>query len=298
MRSTLLLLLFFTNLLCLAQENIMVITTEKSMSRGKQPGFSVIIPQAKLKDVTSDWKKYVKQKGKSDYKERDDEYILYKTVIPEINSDSVILYTTFSALADTAVELTSFICSKDSVFFGSAGGDEETAKNYNTFVRNFAVNEYRNAVQEELKNEQRKLELLEDDLANLEKDNERSENKIHSNERTNDRIKDEIKGNLKLQEIKSSAISEQQAVVATYIEKSDLKKAEEKKLKEMEKEKKKLQNQNENLHKDIDTNESENKTLQKKIDKNNSEVIPAKKKEIEMQKEHITVVDAKLHGIK
>lgn len=280
----------------LAQDSLTVTESGKKFSKGMSSGFSVKIPFARLKDVKSDWKKYLHQKGKINPKENDGEIVLPQTLVSEISSDSVLLYSIINANPDV-VELTVFAGKNDSVFY-STSSEPKLADGLQTFIRNFAVNEYKNAMNDQLTVEQKKLKILDQNLSDLENDNDRYEKKIKSNERIIDKTVDEIKTNKDLQELKSSTILQQQKVLATYLTPSDQKSDEMKKLKALEKEKKKLEKEEESLHKDIEDKKDDIKVLKRQIDLNNSEKTPAKKKEIEKQKEVIAGVEIKLKNIK
>jgi low affinity Fe/Cu permease len=295
MRYLLLFVLTLTLAIAEAQDTLQVTEVQKTFSKGQHTGFSVYIPQAKQKDVTSDWKKYQREKNKSDYNEVKGEYILSKTIIPEISSDSIIVYSIVSA-GTTQINLTAFVTGNDSVFYNSSINPNISGK-INTYIRNFAVHQYRKAVNDELTLEQKTLKSIEEDIESLEKDNEKMEKKIKNNERDINNLESEIKSNLNEQEINSKAIYHQQQVIATFLEKSDLKSQEEDKLKDLEKIKKKLVKQNNGFHNDIDDLEADNKSLKKKIAVNEDETIPLKKSDKDKQRLKIANVEVKLKGI-
>ena len=212
-----------------AQDTLKVVEVKKGFSKGFQNGFSAIIPNAKLKDVVSGWKKYIHQKNKVSIKEIDGEYFLAKTIIPEISTDSLMMYSLFIP-NPTNVEIISFV-SSDDINFYSFSSNSTLSLSISEFIRNFAANEYRNVVKDELSDEQKILKKLEEDLQGLDNENVRFEKKIKSNERANDRTKDEIKSNLQLQDLKSESILQQQKILATYLTQSEQKSNEEKKIK-------------------------------------------------------------------
>jgi hypothetical protein len=294
----LLLNLFFIFLVTVsnAQDKLEVIEMQKTMSKGSQPGFMVKIPNAKLKTVISDWKKYLRQDNKTKINENDGEFSLMNTNVATISADTINIYSLVNA-NQTDVDLVGFINRKDSAF-ESTSNNPEISSNFSKYIRNFAVYEYRNIVTDELEVEQKKLETLNTGLLQLDKNNEQAEKKIKANEKENEKKQDEIKNNLQLKELKSDAIYEQQKVLAPLTSSSDLKKDEEKKLKALEKDKSKIEKKIDTLHSEIDANDKENKDLKKKIEDTTTDLIPAKKKEIEKQKEVISAVDTKLKGIK
>ncbi len=279
----------------LAQDSLKVTEINKTFSKGTQNGYCIKIPQTKIKNAISYWKKIINQKNKISVKEIDGEYILDKTKIPEISSDSIIIYSIFIE-NPTYVEIVSFVSGNDTDFYSTAS-NPNISSNFIIFIHKYAVSLYKNAVTTELSAEQKKLITLEENLKDIENENVQYGKKIKANERTNERIQEEIKSNLQLQELKSESILQQQKSIASYSNPSDQKSDEEKKLKAIQKEKKKLEKNNESLHSDIEDNENDNLNLQKTIDKNISEIIPAKQEEIKKQRELIAIVEKKLKGI-
>lgn len=295
MKFLCIILLLFIASVSNAQESQLVTEGSKSFSKGNYNGYSVVIPRAKLKEVAKDWNRYLRR-NKGRVNENDDEYTLSKIVVAEVSKDSIIIYSNLKAI-ETDVLLTGAATKNDSDFF-STSSNPETSETFKSFLRNFAVNEYRNIVTDELADEQKRLKRIENELKDLEGDNEQSEKKIKSNKRDIERIEDDIRSNQQLKEIKSDAIIQQQKVIATYLTSSDLKKEEEKKLKAMQKEKSKIDKDDESMHRKIESREDENKDLEKRIDHNKNDMIPAKKEEIEKQNKVILGVDTKLKGIR
>jgi hypothetical protein len=292
-------LLFFFLLLSTiikAQDSLNVIESDKKFSGGEYNSFSVKIPQTKFKEIKSDWKKYLHEKGKINPKESDGEYVLKGTVVQDISKDTILSYSIVKENL-SGVEV--------SVCFGNNQGEfysslkyPEIAERIKKLLRNFAVTEYKTAVNYELSAEEKKLSLLEQNLTDLENQNVKYDKTIKSNERSIENLNSDVKSNKTLHDIKSDAIDQQQRVLATFTSDSDMKRDEEKKLKSMQKEKKKIEKENESLHKDIEEKEDLNKSMKKTIDKNTEENIPNKKKEIEKQREHVVEVETKLKNIK
>lgn len=279
-----------------AQRNIEVEEIEKTMSKGLKHAFTTVIPKTKVKDAECEWKKYLKKRSKGSYKEYEGEFVLSKTVVEEISPDSLIVYTVFSSVNDTDVNMTAFYTPDDILFYASAE-NPQIAANVKTFMRNFAVNRYRDAVADRLKTANKKLSTLEKEFSSLEKENRNYEKKIKKNERKIEQLEDDIKANLQLKEINNTAIYQQQKALATFITPSDLKTEQEKKLKTLEKEKKKLQKKNESIHEDIEDYEDDNKEYMKKINSNISDKIPVKQAQINSQKAFISGTELKLNNI-
>lgn len=279
-----------------AQRNIEVTETEQSMSKGLKHAFTTVIPKTKVKEAECEWKKYLKKKSKGSYKESNGEFVLSKTVVSEISTDSVLIYTLFSSLNDTDVNMTSLYTPDDSMFYASAENPVISA-NIKTFMRNFAVNRYRDAVADRLKKANKKLTTLEKEFSSLEKENSNYEKKIKKNERKIERLKDDVKSNQQLKELNNLAIFQQKKALATFITPSELKTSQEKNLKSLEKEKKKLDKKNESLHEDIEEYEEDNKEYLKKINTNISDNFPVKQAQIKAQKDEISGIELRLNNI-
>ena len=69
-----------------AQKEITVNAINKKMSRGEQPGFQVTIPEGKLKDITSAYKKQLEQNTKIDAREIAVELVTYGAVNKNFSS--------------------------------------------------------------------------------------------------------------------------------------------------------------------------------------------------------------------
>ena len=289
-------ILFLFSIPAIAQDSLEVKEVIQPFSKGNHTGYTVIIPQAKLKDVSSGWKKYLRERTKANYSALDKEFILTKSIVPDISSDSIIIYTKFFETPKNT-QLNVFVSHGTSMFYNS-NDNPETASKIKSFIRNFAVAQYRSAVQDEMDTEQKKLSQLERELKALEQETEKAEKTIKSNKRENERLENEIKSNLREQEGKTNEIDRQRLLLTTHIRNAEQRKEEEKKLKDLEQAMKKLKKKNESLHKNIEKNENENKTLQRMIDKNNSETIPSKRNNIVLQKEVGGAIKYKLQQIK
>jgi hypothetical protein len=287
-----LLLALFTK----AQDSLSVIESEKNFSHGKANCFTIKIPQADVKDVKSDWKKHLHSKSKTSVKETDGEYVIQKSVLPEISSDSLLFFSTVVSNPDN-VEVNFFAGNNESEYISSST-NKSTANNINIFLRNFALMEYKNTVNDELTTEKKKLRVMEEGLNQLLLDSVEYEKKIKVNERNIEHEDDEIKTNKKMLDLKSESIDQQQKVLATFLTDSDLKSDEEKKLKSLQKEKKKIQKEIDNLNDDIDEKKNDNKSMRKLIDKNTEEVIPAKKKDLGKQRDVVMNIEEKLKNIR
>lgn len=287
--------LVLLNISANAQDSLTVVEANNNCSLGMQASFSVIIPQAKLKDVTSSWKKFIKQGTKKSVEEEGKEFILSQAVIPALGTDTFTVYA-HAESTDRGINFISFYHWNDSLFISSAL-DVSKSEKIKSLVRQFAVEQYKNAVKDELEDAQRTLKNLNNDLEELFSQNDRSEKNIKEYERSIERLKSEIKINEKETEMKSEEVIRQKQVVESFSGSPEAKELEDKKFKDLNKQKKRLQKDNESMHQDIDDFESKIKAREKSINQNSQDFIPAKKESIKTQENLVKSIEEKLKNI-
>ena len=116
-------LLFFISVLALAQKEVVVTAVNKKMSRGEQPGFQVTIPEGKLKDITSAYKKQLEQNTKVDAKDIAGELVSYGVVNKNFSPKPFTVFSKFLETPD-GVDMTVFV-SEDSLNFVSENSDAD-----------------------------------------------------------------------------------------------------------------------------------------------------------------------------
>lgn len=252
MKNLIFILALLINAQIYAQEEIKVQQEDWAIGDKMQPAFVVEIPQTNAKDAINLWEKTLVPKNIFDTfkklpkmeKEEKNEWVIQKVLISEVCPDSLDVYTridetkdriTFAALFDNSG---SFI-----------GGKSNQAENAQKFVRNYALELYRQGVNEELDDLKKELKKLESDVKAYEKDN-----------RKLDRKSEESQSIL-------SAHSENSAAAAILEQ-------DEEKLKEIKKEEKAL----EKYAKTIDKNSDKQKKLDKEIDKIEDEIKDVERK--------------------
>ncbi|MBK6987666.1 MAG: hypothetical protein IPH33_05180 [Bacteroidetes bacterium] len=288
--------LFLTTNFCNAQDTLKVEELNRSFSLGNKNAFVIEIPQADLKKVQSNWKTYLKKQNKRTITDKNGEITLSKGPIQTVSADSITVFSTLNA-GETKVKLSVFLMMSDSSFLSSEK-NSEAASAASRLLRTFGINEYKNAVNDELLEEQNKLSTLQKKVTLLDEENEDIRKEIKDNERAIDRKKDEIKSNEQEQELKSNSIFEQKKRLNNYVGSDDQKSKEQKQLKQLEKEKSKLQDNKDSLLKKIDDLESENRANEKKIALNTDEKIPEAQKLVDQQKEVVKNVETKMNNIK
>lgn len=281
-----------------AQDSLTVKEIHDAISKGFKPGYSIFIPKTNNKDIQSLWKKQLKNDGNTEITEKKTELQLAKTIVSGICSDSIVVISKViqSTASVPGTNLSVFVIAGDTSFItsNSAPAIDGAIKSY---MRSFAVNQYRNAVVNELNAEQKKLNVMKEELKRMERENENCIKRINSDKYNIARLQEQITANDELLETKSGEVDQQSETVKDLSD-SDQKMDEEKKLKQMQKEKSKLLDEIASLKKDIDKNNSQIEDLQKKFDLNTSTNIPAKKEEIENQKEVVSNLSRTLNNIR
>ncbi|CAN5562558.1 hypothetical protein BH11BAC1_BH11BAC1_04100 [soil metagenome] len=279
-----------------AQDSLHVSQAEKQMSRGIHNGFSVDIPQARLKDVVNAWKKYIKRgDNKASVENNEDEYQISGTALTNISAQPMNVYAQIKEV-EKAIRLTAYFTPDDSNYISNAvNGDEVYATE--RLMKDFARMQYRLAVENELNKETEDLKKMENEKEDLINDNEKANKNINEYERKIDRANSEIEKNKSEQSKRSADVANQKEIVRATTPKTETYDLEEKKLSSLEKELKKLEKEGESLHKDIDNWNSDIREQKRNIEKNDDQ-IKEKKESISKQKDHVKDVNAKMLNIR
>jgi hypothetical protein len=278
-----------------AQADLTVTEKLRPNSKGTFNSFQVTIPQAKLKEVNRDWQKYLRDDANGKPEEINGEIIMRGAVNKNISPNPFIVY---SKLLETneGVVLTAWITEDDSVFISSELSNDKdlAAKKY---VRDFAVQEFKEVVKEELSREKKTLDNLEDELKSFINDEDESRKKINEYERRIQRNRTAIGTNEGDQKNKIDQITAQKKTAESLRNMPDAYKEANKTLKTYEDELKKLQKENEKLHKEIDAWQKDIRNEERNIDKSKADQ-KIKTEQIEKQKVVVKTVEEKLAAIK
>jgi hypothetical protein len=265
------------------------------MSKGTQPSFLVEIPQVTLAEVEKDWLKYLGRESKEKNTATGMEQ--HQAGIININISGSPFHV-YSKLVEVSgeVHLTAWFTENDTVFF-SKESDNDRFLAAEKFLYDFGVREYRQTVQSELTTEQKKQAALENKLAGLIKDEERSIRKISENERSIQKEKDAGITNTSDRYTTSSKIEDQKDMVDQTSSDPNATKGAKKTLKELENEKKKSQRLTETQGQNIDTWNKENRTEERLItESRENQALTVQ--DIDTQKQKVQEVQAKLGSIK
>lgn len=278
-----------------AQKKIEIDESSRLMSKGTYPSFAAEIPQAKLKDVDKAWRKYISAGSKSKIVEAGDEINLVGAVNKNITTE---VFNIYSKLLETTegVKVTAWFSLNDSVYISKdQNNDKDLA--VKKYMLDFALDQYREVVKDELKKEQDKTKDLEGEMKDLIKAEEKSNKKISEYERSIQRAHDDIATNNGDQKRQSDLIYTQKGVVEASKGNATVLKEAQKTLKDMENAKEKLEKQNEKLNKDIDSWNKEIREEQRKIEASKQDQ-KLKAEQIAKQKDTVQGVEEKLKNIK
>jgi flagellar biosynthesis GTPase FlhF len=264
-----------------AQVPLEVKIEPRPSSQGMQAAFEVIVPQATPDDAMKLWEKTITSGGlfsKSPKMENiKDEWIIKDIVIDEISPDTLNVYSQVSSFPGN-IYVRIFLHNEDG-FLGSPGTSEQAAGAAGSFIRNYAVELYRQAVEKELKEEENKLNSLEGDYNKMDRQNRSYNKKINKAEKEEDSLRDDLKDEKKL--LKDTRKSEDSG--KSTEEKEAAQEELEKNIKDVSKDIKKAEKSQSRFEKKIDKNETQQEDLEEKI---------------EMQRERVNEVKRKLESIR
>ncbi|MDD4756266.1 MAG: hypothetical protein PHG29_09315 [Prolixibacteraceae bacterium] len=264
-----------------AQEPLEVKVESRPSSQGVQSAFEVIVPQATPDDAVKLWEKKVSPGGlfnKSPKMENvKDEWIIRNITINEISPDPYNIYTQVSSFPGN-IYVRIFFQNEDG-FLGSPGSSSHAADAAGRYIRNYAVELYKQTVEEELKEEENKLKGLENDFNKMSRQNKSYDKKISKAEKEENALRSDLKDEKKL--LKETKKSGDSAISGDedYVSKEDL----EKNIKDANKDIKKTQKAQSKFERKINKNESEQDDLQD---------------EIEIQRVRVNEVKRKLESIR
>jgi hypothetical protein len=282
-----------------SQVSIKVEQVKETMSKGENVGFKVMIPQATTENVKRAWIKQLEADTKAEALESGYEITIAGAVAPEISPNPVNIYSMITDI-DSTIQILAFF-EIDSAFFDPETYPDKLVKDkilnsITNYLRRFAVEQYKNAVEDELKMEEDKLKDLSKQLSDLENDQEKAEKSIKEEESNISSADDEIKA-LKAQSTQQGEQVTVKRLANLAITDKEAKKTAEKELKDLEKAKDKTDKDIEKLEKDKVTSknniEDHNKTIEESVEQ--QELLSG---QIEEQEAVVVKVEAKLKGIK
>ena len=194
MKTTLLLSAFLLlNFWANSQTKIEAGTELINMSKGQQLAFTVIVPEAKAKDLEPTWKKYVNNrslgekfsnlttqignifKSKENQATRDklkvekngDEFYVRAVKETSLTKHPMDIYARITELPD-GCKLSAFFQYTDSVFISEANADQERILNLKSYIRDFGVLAYQNVVEDQIDAAKKEVSKQESILKDIE----------------------------------------------------------------------------------------------------------------------------------
>lgn len=288
-------LLTITSFAAFGQQPILVTMDSLNAKSNSRNSFMVDMPKATLKGVERGWLRYVGRRAKGKASVVSGEYIQEGAVNKNISPEP---FTVYSNLIETPTGVRLIVRLGDSDIVTASGVANSTQDlAVQKFMRDFAVSAYRQAVQGDLKVEEKTLRTLEKEMSRSVKREERSKKKIKKSERSNDRDAAAIES--KKRDIQGiiEDITGQNEMIKLTASDPNANKGAKKTLAQMESKKKRLERKIEKKNKDIaDRNEeirAEDRTM------NTARLaLEAKVAAIEAQREVVDSVKRKLGAIK
>jgi hypothetical protein len=177
MKNLLLFALLLTPLFIFSQVDIKVEEQSLGMSKGTQPAFVVTIPQVDLKNIESNFKKYIKKGTKGKVEEISSEIILFGATNSKI---SPLVFDMYARITQSSNGVVVSAWLSEGEGFVSSQTAPSKAVAFKQYLRSFAVDEYKDAVKEEVKEEEKKLKDEQKKLEDFQKDEKKAESSIVS----------------------------------------------------------------------------------------------------------------------
>lgn len=281
----------------LAQEQISVQPSQMTLNTGNAPAYKVFIPQALQPKVMKEWGKLLisetgrKERQKPVMSKAD--YAIDSIFIKKIAEEPLNVNSTFMQ-KENGVEMVSAFKLKGQYIDSANSVLKERTEN---FIKNFAVEQYREAVKEELENEQSKLERLNEQLDQLVKENTRYKKDISSYNNDTLDLKQDIVLQNNLKEVKDKEILQQEINLSRAKNDPVNYKEQKKKLSTMKHERKQMSNKIEKNERQIVSIVSDIESSRRKIVLNDQEQ-EKQRQAIESQMTFIEQVKEKLSKIK
>lgn len=204
MKHTLLFIaLLIFGLLSQAQQKIEVEVTNKTMSKGQQMAISVLIPEAKTKDIEPVWKNYINNRSFGErmgniatgigniFRNEDNQVKRDKLKVEKIGDEWYVRSIEESSLTHHSLDVfaraadlsegcqfNAFFQYTDSVFINESNIDTERLLSMKSFIHDFGVEAYKSVVDDQIKAAKKEVSNQEDILKKIEKNTRKKEKAI------------------------------------------------------------------------------------------------------------------------
>jgi hypothetical protein len=263
-----------------AQIPIVVKIEQRPSSLGVQPAFEVMVPQATATEAIDLWKKTILPNGlfkKGPKMEKvKDEWLVTNVMISDITTSPLNVITQVSSFTGN-IYIRIFLQTENG-FLGPVGSSPEAVDAASRYIRNYAVDLYRQAVTKELRLEEKELKEQENSLVRLQRQNRSYNNKITDAQKDEKDLKNEALQNEEL-------LRSQQNMITLGNVATDSSTARDQ-----------LEKQVKGTRKDIEKNQKDQYKFSRRVSKNEREQRD-KISAIERQKMKVEEVRKKLGGI-
>ncbi|MGB1019116.1 MAG: hypothetical protein ACPGVH_08590, partial [Chitinophagales bacterium] len=188
-KSLILLITVILYVFASAQEDIRVKIKDKKFYDSESIAYVVEIPQAKFKNVERAWPKYLKNSLKEKVISENGQFMMFKKYIPKISTDSIDINSFIKEYSGQVVLTVSF---KLNGKFISDDSKDEIHYPTAEYVREFAVEQYKKAVKNELNEEEKKFNKLDADFKTLVREIDNDRDAIKQKKREIIKLKDQI----------------------------------------------------------------------------------------------------------
>lgn len=208
MKQFLLLTVFVSfSFFAFSQRKIEVEIGEKNMSKGPQMAISVFIPEAKMKDIETVWKKYINNRSLGErisnlaaqvgniFKSEENKVSLTKLGVEKIGDELYVRSIEQTDLTKHSMDVYSrtietpegcqfhtFFQLTDSVFINESNTDQGVIQNMKSYIREFGVVAYRSVVDDQIKEAKKEVSRQKDILKDIETDTKKAEKATGRNE--------------------------------------------------------------------------------------------------------------------
>lgn len=220
MKLTFLLSIFLLiGLLSQAQQKIEVEVGDKTMSKGLQMAVTVLIPEAKIKDIEPVWENYINNRSfgeridnfatgignifrdqdnqvkrdKLKMEKRGDEWYVRSVEETSITSHSIDVYARATNLSE-GCQFNAFFQYTDSTFINESNIDAERLESMKSFIHDFGVEAYKSVVDDQIKMAEKEVSKQETELKKIESNTRKEEKAISRYEVEIMEYEAEIKG--------------------------------------------------------------------------------------------------------
>ena len=276
-----------------AQKPLELEDIQCKFSHGDHPGLSLTIPETQYDDIAKAWTKKMEKGTKSDIAIENGEYSIFGAQLPEISENPVNVYSILRA-KDSAIVLDVSIELKPKEFAAKSQSEKEYAL-FRDYLYQFGKEEYTSVADNQQKEEEKKLKMLEKELTSLNNAKTRLEKDIVSENANILEFEDKIA----LLKTDASNLNDQigqEKTLLIGLKDEEAKKAKEEQIKDLEKDKKSILKDIENFQKRIVDSKSAIHKAELDIESNVNEQL-AKTGEIDAQKVVVQAASTKLNTI-